>query len=405
MGLFIFTLAYLAIAGLRLPFFNPGRTGAAMLGAAAMVAARVLTPTQALAAVDGDTLVLLFGMMVLSGFLTEAGFFSASAQWVLRRARTPRALLTLLIVVSGALSALLVNDTVCLMLTPLVLAIVERAELPPAPYLLALCMGANAGSAATFTGNPQNMLIGMASGQPWGAFFVAMLLPAALSLAAVWVVLSVAFRVELAPRALAVPTEAQRIDRPLITLCLLALAAIVTAFLLGYSMAFSAFIGAAAVVLLSRRDPRHVIERVDYGLLVFFSCLFVLVQGVNHEGWAEAMRSLFEPLMQGGRTRSMLGFSALSLIASNLFSNVPFVMLARTWVPTLADPQLGWRVLALASTLAGNLTLIGSVANVIVFEQAREKVQFSFWQYLRVGVPATLLSLVLGVGALLITAQ
>src|SRR5690606_33984807 len=123
--------------------------------------------------------------------------------------------------------------------------------------------------------------------------------------------------------------------------------------------------------------------------------------GVNHEGWALKMRELFAPLMVGGPIRESFGFTSLTLVASNLFSNVPFVMLARVWVPGMADPLLGWQVLALASTLAGNLTLIGSVANLIVFEGAKDTVKVSFWQYFRIGAPATLISLVLGLGVLL----
>jgi Na+/H+ antiporter NhaD/arsenite permease-like protein len=135
-------------------------------------------------------------------------------------------------------------------------------------------------------------------------------------------------------------------------------------------------------------------------LLIFFACLFIIVGGVQHEGWATALHALFRPVLSGGVLRETLGLSALTLVASNLFSNVPYVMLARDWVPAMSNVALEWKVLALVSTLAGNLTLIGSVANLIVFEGARSRVQVSFFEYLRLGVPVTLASLAVSLLAL-----
>ena len=184
-------------------------------------------------------------------------------------------------------------------------------------------------------------------------------------------------------------------------LTLSALVAVVAAFFIGLPMSWSALTGAAVVMAMSRREPREALERVDFVLLLFFASLFVVVYGVNKHGWAEEIRALFGPLMAGPPWRETLGFASLTLVASNIFSNVPFVMLARAWVPTLHDPVLGWHVLALGSTLAGNLTLVGSVANLIVFEAARGKAEISFLGYLRVGLPITLISFVLGLAVLL----
>ena len=154
-------------------------------------------------------------------------------------------------------------------------------------------------------------------------------------------------------------------------------------------------------ILRVRDEHVQALEQVDWVLLLFFSSLFVVVYGVNKHGWAGEIRELFGPLMAGPPWRETLGFAGLTLVASNLFSNVPFVMLARTWVPGLQNPELGWHVLALGSTLAGNLTLVGSVANLIVFEAARGKVSMSFLGYLRVGLPVTLVSFVVGLAVLL----
>ena len=410
MALAIFLFTYVFIAGIRLPFPRLDRPGGALVGAVLMVVTGVVAPAEvfnhsdnpARHAVDMDTLVLLLGMMLLADYLSQASFFRAAGAWALRKAHTPRLLLVAVSVTSAVLSAFLVNDTICLMLTPLVLIVVEEARLPPLPYLLAICMSSNAGSVATYTGNPQNMLIQGASELSYARFAAYMALPALVATAVVVVGLLYVFRGQLSHERFTTHSPPPQVDRPLLALTLVTLAGVVTAFFLGLPMSWSALTGAAVVMLLSRRgEPREAMERADYVLLLFFACLFVVVFGVNKAGWADDIHQLFAPFMSGPPWRETLGFAALTLVASNLFSNVPFVMLARAWVPTLHDPALGWQVLALGSTLAGNLTLIGSVANLIVFEAARGKAELSFLGYLRVGVPITLVSFVLALAVLL----
>ena len=410
MALAIFLFTYVFIAGIRLPFPRLDRPGGALVGAVLMVVAGVVTPAEvfnhsddsARHAVDMDTLVLLLGMMLLADYLSRASFFRAAGAFALQKAHTPRLLLVAVACTSAFLSAFLVNDTVCLMLTPLVLVIVEEARLPPIPYLLAVCMASNSGSVATFTGNPQNMLIQGASRLPYAQFAAYMALPAVVSTAVVIAGLLFVFRGQLSHERFTTHPPAASVDRPLLGLTLVTLVGVVAAFFAGLPMSWSALTGAAVVMTLARRVyPRQALERVDYVLLLFFASLFVVVFGVNKAGWAEDIHQLFSPFMSGPPWRETLGFAGLTLVASNLFSNVPFVMLARPWVPTLGDPLLGWHVLALGSTLAGNLTLVGSVANLIVFEAARDKVSMSFMGYLRVGLPITLVSFALGLAVLL----
>ena len=409
MALAIFLFTYVFIAGARVPFLRLDRPGGALLGAVLMVVAGVVTPAEAFGhseapggrAVDVDTLALLLGMMLLAAYLSQAAFFRAAGAKAVQLAHTPRRLLVAVAVVSAVLSAFLVNDTVCLMLTPLVLAVVDDARLPPVPYLMAVCMASNTGSVATFTGSPQNMLIGGVSGPSYAGFAAYMALPAVLSTAVVVAALLWVYRRELPDRRFDPHPPPPPVDRPLLLLGLGALAGVVAAFFAGLPMSWSALAGAALVMAFARRPPREALERVDWVLLLFFASLFVVVYGVNKEGWAERIRDVFGPVLAGPAWRQTLGFSALSLVASNVFSNVPFVMLARTWVPDLQNATLGWHALALSSTLAGNLTLVGSVANLIVFEAARDRVRMGFWEYARVGVPVTLVSLVLGLAVLL----
>lgn len=410
MALAIFLFTYVFIAGARLPFLKLDRPGGALVGAVLMVVLGVVTPAEVFGhsdnparhAIDADTIILLLGMMLLATYLSQAQFFRTAGAWAVRRAHTPRLLLVAVTFISAVLSAFLVNDTVCLMLTPLVLVTVEDAKLPPAPYLLAVCMGSNSGSVATFTGNPQNMLIQGASGLSYASFAAYMALPALLSTAIVTAALVYLFRYDLPTKRFDVQPPPPPVDRKLLWLTLIVLAGVVAAFFAGLPMSWSALAGAALVMALSGKEPRESLERgVDWVLLLFFASLFVVVYGVNKHGWAEDIRGLFSPLMAGPPWRETLGFAGLTLVASNLFSNVPFVMLARTWVPTLQNVELGWHVLALGSTLAGNLTLVGSVANLIVFEAARGKVNMTFLGYLRIGLPVTLISFVAGLAVLL----
>ncbi len=408
MAFALFAITYLFIAGSGLPFLKLDRPGGAQLGAVAMVAFGVVAPAEVFGAsddpahraIDFDTLVLLLGMMLLASYLTRAAFFRAAGYWAVRLARSPRMLLVALALVSALLSAFLVNDTVCLMLAPLALVMAEDAKLPATPYLLAVCMASNAGSAATFTGNPQNMLVQGASHLSYAGFAAYMALPAALSTAVVVGVLLVGFRHALPAGRFAPHPPPPPVDRPLLALCGVTLAGVIAAFFAGLPMGWSALGGAAVVMALSRKPPREMIEKVDFVLLLFFASLFVVVYGVQKEGWAERMLSLVSPLWAGAPGREAAGFAALTVVASNLFSNVPFVMLARHWVPTMHAPVMGWHVLALASTLAGNLTLVGSVANLIVFETARGRSEISFWGYFKYGLPVTVLSLSLGLAAL-----
>lgn len=420
-AILIFAFTYLLISGRRLKVLPLNRPAAALLGAVLMVAFGVMTPKQVYAAVDYDTLVLLLGMMLFTTYLFLAGFFDWAAGFVLRVAKTPQRLLLYLILTSGFLSALLVNDTVCLMLTPLVVAVIQRGKLPLAPYLLALAMSANIGSVATLVGNPQNMIIGKLSGIPFAHFSLA-LLPAAV--AGLWIqywVLAFGFRkllrgavIQPAPPGQTVappepaagdaraPLPAPRaLDRRLLGITLTALALVFGGFVAGLNLPWTALAGGALVMVLARRDTHEVLKLVDWHLLVFFAALFVVVEGLNQTGLPdqtyEQVRGVF------GTTATSQGWNLawFSALGSNIFSNVPFVLVAGKWIANFANPELMWKVMALATTLAGNLTILGSVANIIVVESARGHAEVGFWDYAKFGIPVTILTTVAGMALLL----
>ncbi|HYZ89409.1 MAG TPA: SLC13 family permease [Myxococcales bacterium] len=402
-ALIIFIGTYLFLAGTELPFLKLDRPGGAVAGAVAMVAFGVLTPEQVYReAINWDTLVLLLGMMILSSLMARAGIFRWVSWAALKRAHAPDTLLAVVVVVAGGLSAVLVNDTVCVMCTPVVLALVDAAALAPLPYLLALAFASNAGSVATLTGNPQNMLIGTLSGIPYAHFAKALIVPAVLSLLCVYLVLRIAFRRELraAPRIDPHLPEPP-LPRGQAVLCCFALAFVVTGFLAGYSLAWTAMLGAALLLILTRGTPKEIFAQVDGTLLLFFAALFVVTHGVAQAGITERIFHAIEPALGSDALQQTIRFGAFTVGACQLVSNVPFVLLAQHWIPKMADPHLSWLSLALVSTLAGNLTPVASVANLIVLELAGDRAKVPFFRFLAVGAGATFLPLFVGLATLL----
>ncbi len=389
----VLALTYLAVALGRLPGLRLDRTGAAVLGAAAMVALGVLTPDQAYALVDLPTLVLLFGMMVLVGHLRLAGFFRWAGVRVALAARTPRQLLAGLIAVAGLLSALFVNDTVCLALTPLVLEVATVSGVRATPYLIALATASNIGSAATLVGNPQNMLIGAASGLSYAGFCAALAPVAAMGLALDFALLAWIYRADLRRPFQRRPHPRVKVHGFLLAKGLTAAGVMLCFFFAGVSLPMVALVTGAALLVTRRVKSEKVLAEVNWNLLALFAGLFVVAGAARVSGLSER---LFE-LLQARQAHDPLVFTGLTALLSNLVSNVPAVLLFVPLVPALPDPARTWRLLAMASTFAGNLTLLGSIANLIVAEGARRSAPLHFGEYLRVGVPLTLATLLLGV--------
>jgi len=398
----IFSLTYVLISGRRLKVLPLNRPAAALLGAVLMVGLGVMSPEQAYRAVDYNTLVLLLGMMLIASYLWLAGFFDWAADWILRRAPNPHRLLLYVIVTSGTLSALLVNDTVCLMLTPLVVAVMVRGKLPLTPYLLALAMSANLGSVATLVGNPQNMIIGSMSGMPFLRFSVALVPVAIAGLAVQYAILRFGFRNLLKEAKVHPPEVAPRpLDRKLLLLTASVLFLVFIGFMAGLNLPWTAMAGGALIMVLARRDTHEVLKLLDWHLLVFFAALFVVVEGLNLTGLPDQAHARVQGLFGSSAVSQAWNLGWFSALGSNIFSNVPFVLVAGKWIPGFANPELMWKVMALATTFAGNLTILGSVANMIVVESARGHAEVGFWDYARYGVPVTIATTAIGMAILL----
>jgi Na+/H+ antiporter NhaD/arsenite permease-like protein len=390
----IFFASYLVFALGKFPGLKIDRPGMAIIGAVLMVAFRIVPASEALRLIDFGTIVLLFSMMLLVGYLHLAGFFDWVTEHVIANLQ-PRHLLPAVIFMTGILSAFFVNDIVCLVLVPFVLLATRRMGLKPLPYLLAVATSANIGSVATITGNPQNMLIGSFSGISYRDFLLHLGPVALIGLFLDWLIIRRLCSAELAvtePKATgsAVPPAAtDHLRKPAIVIAI-----VLVGFIGGVPPAMMAAVGAAIMLITRTRNPRLVYDEVDWGLLVFFIGLFLIVGGAENAGLT---RYLFDFANRFNLQNAGI-FTTTTAILSNIVSNVPAVMLLKTLVPGFTDPHTGWLLLAMASTLAGNLTITGSVANLIVVERAHDEVQIGFWDYSRVGIPVTLVTLAVGWG-------
>jgi Na+/H+ antiporter NhaD/arsenite permease-like protein len=390
-----FVLAVGSFPGLRLD-----RTGAAIIGASLMIGFNVLTFEEAVRAVDYSTLVLLFGMMIVVANLRLSGFFRVVSAWAVRHAHQPRTLLGAVVVVSGVFSAFFVNDTMCLVLTPLVLEVTERLERDPLPYLLGVAMASNAGSVATLTGNPQNMLIGSLSGISYRGFSAALAPVAAVSLALTFAVIVLLFPKEFRRQApMEIPEVRVRVNRVLLWKALVVSAAMIGLFFWGWAVPKVAVVAGAVLLITRRVKPEKVYHEIDWQLLAMFAGLFIVVAGFEKTSVEEELAAAAARF----RLDQVWVLSGWSALISNIVSNVPAVLLFAPLIRRLSDPRAGWLTLAMSSTLAGNLTLVGSVANLIVVQRARRHRPITFWEYCRVGIPVTLSTLAAGAAYLILT--
>jgi Na+/H+ antiporter NhaD/arsenite permease-like protein len=391
----IFVSTYAVIAIGKLPGFYLDRAGAALLGASLMAATGLLSLDDAYRAIDVDTIALLLGMMIVVANVRLSGFFCLVNNWMTMRARHPLLLLAAVTLVSGFFSAFLVNDAICLVVAPLVLDCVTRLRRNPVPYLLAVAMASNVGSTATITGNPQNILIGSFSQIPYAAFSAALWPVAAAGLVLTVLLIAVFFPGEFWTRErLRGQPESVRLHQPLMMKSLVVVLAMVTAYFASQPPAKVALIAGSVLLMTRRVKSEKVYQQIDWPLLLMFMGLFVVVAGFEKSVLTpEAIRAV------GSLHLDQIPIlSVITVGLSNLVSNVPAVLVLKPFVANLPDPQRVWLTVAMSSTLAGNLTLVGSVANLIVVQVARARgVTIGFWEYAKVGAPLTVLTLLIGV--------
>src|SRR6516225_4604242 len=390
----VFLLTYSGIALGRVPGFRLDRAGIALTGAALMMAIGAVTPEEAYRAVNLDTLALLLGMMIIVAHLRLSGFFRLVTSWALAHAHSPLILLATITMTAGGLSAFLVNDAVCLVMAPLVIEVTRSLRRDPIPYLLAVAMASNIGSAATITGNPQNMIVGAVSRIPYVEFAAALAPVAAVGLVVVIVVLATLWWREFrqATELTAKPPPA-RVHKAQLVKAVLVTFGVIAAFFAGVPAAMAAFLGGALLLVTRAIKAHKVYQEIDGSLLLMFAGLFVVV--------ATADKILLTPDLIGSVQAFHFANSYVltfdTAVLSNIISNVPAVLALKPFVLGLPDQHRVWLVIAMSATLAGNLTPVGSVANLIVAERARAAgIHVSLWAYCRAGIPITLSTLALG---------
>ncbi|MCX7827671.1 MAG: anion transporter [Thermanaerothrix sp.] len=389
----IFAVSYLILAVGQPPILRIDRTGAVIIGASLMVFVGAISTEDAYKSIDYRTLATLFGLMVLVAHFRLSGTVNLLSAWLLKRAGTPNGLLIFVITTAGALSALFVNDTICLLFTPMLLRLTYSMGTDPRPHLLALCMAANVGSASTITGNPQNLIIGLASGISYGKFFVNMLIPSAVGLILTYFVIRMSYREQLtAPTTHLRDDESFPYHKAMVIKFTILSTACLAGFFSGLPIEVVSMAIASCFLITRRVKPEKVYQMIDFKLLLLFIGLFVIMGGFQRSK-AFAWLSSFSAV-------ALTGSTSLSLISaglSNLVSNVPAVMLLKPLVKAMDLGDRGWLILAMSSTFAGNLTVLGSIANIIVIEGASGRVRISSLEHLNVGLPVTIGSIAFGI--------
>lgn len=392
----VFLATYVVIALGKAPGLHLDRAGAALFGASLMLALGVVTLEDAYKAIDLDTITLLLGMMIVIANLRLSGFFRLVAGGAARFAARPLHLLTAIVLITATLSAFLVNDAICLVMTPLVLDLVRRLRRDAEPYLMAIALASNVGSVATITGNPQNMIIGNLSHIPYASFAAALWPIAAFGSLLTIALVAVFHRREFltGERLTSVEAPAPHIHKGLVAKSAIVTAAMMACFFIGIPVAKVAIVGGAFMLLTRIVRADKVYREIDWPLLLMFAGLFVVVDALQKE----VMTPQFMQRLSHIDLTATPTLAVVTAVLSNIVSNVPAVLVLKPFLAHAADPSKAWLVVAMASTLAGNFTLVGSMANLIVAQKAQEQgARLGFWPYFLVGAPLTILTILFGV--------
>ena len=395
----IFVITFLGIIYTRLPKVNIDRPSAAFFGAVAMILFGVLTFEEAVQAVDFNTIALLLGMMIVITVLELDGFFTIIAEKTISLSKNRNQLLTIIVFVTGIASAFLVNDAVVLLFTPVIIQICRSAKLNPIPYLIGEILASNVGSAMTITGNPQNILIGMQSGIPYLNFLLHLLPVSFIGMILIVFVLKLFFKTEFGNKDhLQFREDKFNYDFKSMKVSVPIFAGIIILFFFSHTFNISipliALAGASLILIFGKIKPSKVIKEVDWVLLLFFAGLFIVVHGIEKVG---VLNQFIESTPISNNIQGIMGVHLLSFIMSQIVSNVPFTILM---LPILksSSSDLLWLSLASAATLAGNATIIGAVANLIVIEVAKKyDIEIGFWQFFKIGVSITIITLLVSI--------
>jgi len=396
-GLIIFIITYIGIIFTRLPKVNIDRPSAAFTGAVAMIVFGIISFDNAIKAIDFNTITLLLGMMIIVSTLKFEGFFSLIASKTISYSHSRNKLLIIIVFITGIASAFLVNDAVVLLFTPIIISICRKTKLNPIPYLIAEILSSNIGSTMTITGNPQNMLIGISSNISYLDFLIKLLPISIIGMIIIVFIVKLFNRKHFNDKSILEFETDYKYDFKKMRISVLIFLLVIIGFFFGKILSLSipiiALIGASLILLFGKAKPSSVIKDVDWVLLLFFASLFILVSSIQSLGLLDS----FINIELNENLSSIIGLHSLSLVMSQILSNVPYTVLMTPLMDVLNNENL-WLALASSATLAGNATIIGAMANLIVIESAeKEHVKISFWEFFKIGIVTTLITLILSV--------
>lgn len=396
-GLIIFIITYIGIIFTRLPKVNIDRPSAAFTGAVAMIVFGIISFDNAIKAIDFNTITLLLGMMIIVSTLKFEGFFSLIASKTISYSHSRNKLLIIIVFITGIASAFLVNDAVVLLFTPIIISICRKTKLNPIPYLIAEILSSNIGSAMTITGNPQNMLIGISSNISYLDFLIKLLPISIIGMIIIVFIVKLFYRKHFNDKSILEFETDYKYDFKKMRISVLIFLLVIIGFFFGKILSLSipiiALIGASLILLFGKTKPSSVIKDVDWVLLLFFASLFILVSSIQSLGLLDS----FINIELNENLSSIIGLHSLSLVMSQILSNVPYTVLMTPLMDVLNNENL-WLALASSATLAGNATIIGAMANLIVIESAeKENVKISFWEFFKIGIITTLITLILSI--------
>jgi Na+/H+ antiporter NhaD/arsenite permease-like protein len=394
-GILISALTIIGVAFGSYPRMRMNRATISLIGATVLILTEAISLNDAYSAIDLNTLVLIFSMMILNVNLRICGFFNIISAKIISLAKTPNQLLLVIVFSSGILSGLFLNDTIVLMFTPLIIEIVITLKRNPIPYLIALATSANVGSSATIVGNPQNMLIGVFSGISFVDFASVLIPVSSAGLIVIWMIVKIFYKTEFNNEKFErIISVKPFIYKPLLIKSTISLTLMLIGFLIGIPIPVAA-LSAASLLLFTRRiKPERVFREIDWSLLVFFASLFVVTTTVNNLLFHDKVFVMNKNL----GLSEITNLAIVSTVLSNIISNVPAVLLLKPIISNLSNNQTAWLVVAMATTFAGNLTLLGSVANMIVAESASKSgIKLKFIEYMKTGIPITLITIFIGI--------
>jgi Na+/H+ antiporter NhaD/arsenite permease-like protein len=397
--LIIFVLTYIGIIFTRLPKINIDRPSAAFFGAVAMIVFGVLSLKEAVEAIDYNTIALLLGMMIIISTLQIDGFFSLIAYKTISFSKNQTKLLFIIVFITGIASAFLVNDAVVLIFTPVVIMICKSSKLNPIPYLIAVILASNVGSVMTITGNPQNMLIGINSEISYGRFLLHLLPISIIGLLLIVVVIRLLYpSMFRSKQSITIDTHDFEFNyssmKTSVPVFILVIFLFFFSNVLNLSIPVIALAGGSLILIFGKIKPSQIIKQVDWVLLLFFAALFIVVEGIQKTGLLNDLVSRY-PLTDDINGINII--HGISLFGSQIVSNVPLTIVMLPFMKA-AHSDFLWLALASASTLAGNATIIGAMANLIVIESAaKQQIKIKFWEFLKAGIIVTLLTMVLSV--------